>query len=322
MKRILTVIVLAFSWFTAELIAQRNPDLAPSPSLQNPVSVTPAIGTTTGVSGINLQQQLQQQQQYNRPISHAPVTNPVYQPLQPNNIRPGNSIHHNHPQIYNPNPPITVPVVIHQPVYIYQPVPTPQFHSFYCSLQNYWTENSRLIVAKQFIDNHYVTTEQVRQIALQFVHDENRLELAMFAYRRVADPYNYFRLMDIFAYANTARRFHDFILANEQYFRPAPCNGSAPAISDTEFGMILQSIRNRTFEETRVLMAKQVITFYSLYSHQISALMQVMSFENSRMEIAKFAANRVIDPHNYYLVNNAFRFESSVQELHRWLYGY
>ncbi|MCB0819872.1 MAG: DUF4476 domain-containing protein, partial [Bacteroidetes bacterium] len=46
-----------------------------------------------------------------------------------------------------------------------------------------------------------------------------------------------------------------------------------------------------------------------------------MTFEDSKVEIARHGYSRVVDPQNYFTVNSAFTFSSSVDELNRYLYG-
>jgi hypothetical protein len=48
---------------------------------------------------------------------------------------------------------------------------------------------------------------------------------------------------------------------------------------------------------------------------QVSQIMALFSFEDSKLDFAKFAYGRTYDLSNYFMVNNAFTFSSSVDEL-------
>ena len=48
---------------------------------------------------------------------------------------------------------------------------------------------------------------------------------------------------------------------------------------------------------------------------QVKAMMGLFSFEESKLDFAKFAYDRTHDIGNYYKVNDAFSFESSIEEL-------
>jgi hypothetical protein len=47
--------------------------------------------------------------------------------------------------------------------------------------------------------------------------------------------------------------------------------------------------------------------------------MSLFNFESSRLEFAKFAYGYTYDLGNYFIVNDAFNFESSISELDRYI---
>ncbi len=75
------------------------------------------------------------------------------------------------------------------------------------------------------------------------------------------------------------------------------------------------SVDEKTFEDSKLTMAKQIISMNCLLSRQVKELMLLLTFESSRLDLAKFAFNHTYDLGNYYLVNDAFTFESSIKEL-------
>ncbi len=87
------------------------------------------------------------------------------------------------------------------------------------------------------------------------------------------------------------------------------------AISNAQFNQIKYSIGNKNFDSTQLLLARQAVRTNPMNSQQIAELMNVLSFESSRMELAKFAYRYSVDPQNYYLLYDSFSFESSVTEL-------
>lgn len=91
------------------------------------------------------------------------------------------------------------------------------------------------------------------------------------------------------------------------------------APDDVSFSYMLHSIASQSFESNRLQVAQQIAMSNRLRSDQIAAIIGRFSFESTRLEFAKFAYSRVIDPYNYFVVNNAFRFSSSVDELHRFI---
>jgi hypothetical protein len=82
-----------------------------------------------------------------------------------------------------------------------------------------------------------------------------------------------------------------------------------------DFCNLKNSITGKAFESSRMAVAKQAIASNYMSSAQITELVELMTFETSKLDLAKFAYRFTIDKNNYYLVNDAFSFESSIREL-------
>ncbi|MEP7167947.1 MAG: DUF4476 domain-containing protein [Bacteroidota bacterium] len=93
---------------------------------------------------------------------------------------------------------------------------------------------------------------------------------------------------------------------------PAPYYAS---MSDYDFDNLRQSIKSKSFESTRIQIAKQALSQRFVSSRQVMDLMNLFSYESSKLDLAKFAFGRTIDKENYFRVNDAFTFESSIREL-------
>ena len=91
------------------------------------------------------------------------------------------------------------------------------------------------------------------------------------------------------------------------------------AMRDYEFGMLLSTIRNTSFDSSKIDVAKTALMDNRVYSKQVLELVKQYSFESSKLEVAKFAYSRTIDKGNYFLVNGAFNFSSSTDELNRFI---
>lgn len=90
-------------------------------------------------------------------------------------------------------------------------------------------------------------------------------------------------------------------------------------MSPEDFNRAKSSISSRSFEDSKLTMAKQVASANCLLSSQVKEIMQLFSFEDSRLEFAKYAYPYTFDIGNYYMVNEAFTFEMSIDELNRFL---
>lgn len=82
------------------------------------------------------------------------------------------------------------------------------------------------------------------------------------------------------------------------------------------------SIQSKSFDESKLTIAKQVLASNCMLSNQVKELMMLFSFEDSRLDFAKFAYGRTYDIGNFFVLNDAFDFESSIDELNEYINGY
>lgn len=103
---------------------------------------------------------------------------------------------------------------------------------------------------------------------------------------------------------------------NNTTVNAAPCS-----LSDARFAELKKSISSKNFDNSRLEIAKQAANTKCLKSSQVRDIMKLFSFEETRLEFAKFAYKKTIDKENYFLVNDAFQFETSVSELNEYING-
>jgi hypothetical protein len=95
--------------------------------------------------------------------------------------------------------------------------------------------------------------------------------------------------------------------------------GCAWPMSTSEFADARKSIEGKSFEDTKMTVAKQLGRDRCFTVDQVKGIMSVFSFEDSKLEFAKYAYDRTYDIGNYFKLNDAFTFESSVEELNDFL---
>ena len=88
-----------------------------------------------------------------------------------------------------------------------------------------------------------------------------------------------------------------------------------------EFEDMKRSIDNRSFDSGKLALAKQIASTNPLNSRQVCQMMELMCFESTKLDFAKFAYHYVINPQKYYVVNNAFDFAGSSTDLHSYING-
>ena len=106
---------------------------------------------------------------------------------------------------------------------------------------------------------------------------------------------------------------------------PVPPTPPAPPM---QFGMTPQDyedayqvISNESFDSSKLTVAKQVISANPMTASQILGICKLFSFESNKLEFAKFAYANCVDQNKYYLLNEAFSYESSKRELNNYING-
>ncbi len=121
----------------------------------------------------------------------------------------------------------------------------------------------------------------------------------------IISPYHEFDIMSVIAKCNNPVSYNNY--------NPSPVHQYGMCAS--EFESLKRSIENKSFDNTRLTIAKQVIKGNYLTSRQIADLVNLMTFESTKLSLAKYAYRYTVDPENYYVLNDVFTFESSIDEL-------
>jgi hypothetical protein len=108
---------------------------------------------------------------------------------------------------------------------------------------------------------------------------------------------------------------------SDGYTSNAPAN-DCYAMKKSNFESAKATISNESFDETRLSTAKSIISGNCLTSEQVLEICKLFSFEGSRLDFAKCAYGKTVDPNNYFKVNNAFSFSSSKDELNKYISGH
>ena len=109
---------------------------------------------------------------------------------------------------------------------------------------------------------------------------------------------------------------HENIYVLEGYNGPHNCNWP---MSPGDFESAKASIKSKSFEDSKLTVAKQILGSNCMLSSQVKDVMLLFDFENTRLDFAKFAWGKTFDYGNYYKLNDAFTFESSIDDLNKYI---
>ena len=95
--------------------------------------------------------------------------------------------------------------------------------------------------------------------------------------------------------------------------------GCPRPMSPSDFESAKNTIVSKSFDDTKLTISKQIIGSNCLLSTQVKEIMLLFSFENTRLDLAKYSYDKTYDQGNYFKLNDAFTFESSISELNNYI---
>ncbi len=90
-------------------------------------------------------------------------------------------------------------------------------------------------------------------------------------------------------------------------------------MTDGDFNEAKQSIASKTFEDSKLLIAKQITKANCLLASQVKQIMKLFEYEDSKLDFAKYAYKYTYDQNNYYKVNDVFEYELTIEELDEYI---
>lgn len=100
--------------------------------------------------------------------------------------------------------------------------------------------------------------------------------------------------------------------------REAIVDDCAP-MADGDFQSALNSLKSKTFSDSRMTQAKQILKSNCMSAEQVKSAMKAFEYEDDKLEFAKLAYDRCSDQENFWKVNDAFEFEMTIDELNEYI---
>ena len=98
-----------------------------------------------------------------------------------------------------------------------------------------------------------------------------------------------------------------------------PLGGCVSPVQD--MGSIMDAIDDESFDEGKMIVAKQATSKKCLTVDQIKQIMEEFSFSKNKLDFAKYGYKRCYNPDDYYQVNAAFDFSSDKEKLNEYING-
>jgi len=68
--------------------------------------------------------------------------------------------------------------------------------------------------------------------------------------------------------------------------------------------------------------SKQIIDRNNFTSQQVKEMVLLFTFENNRLDIAKYSYGKTVDKGNYFIINDAFTFNNNKDALSKYIREY
>lgn len=171
--------------------------------------------------------------------------------------------------------------------------------------------------AQALINSNCFSTAQIMKLATVFQMETMRHELIKKGITRVYDRGNYEYAR--FVLTNQSL-IQDFINALSSQTQTPVIVQPTCTVNSNDFNQIIASIKKESFSSTKMTVAKQALQAKKCFSvSQIKEMIRQFSFEDNKLELAKFSWDYCIDKENYYQVSDVFSFSSSTEELSRYI---
>lgn len=96
-------------------------------------------------------------------------------------------------------------------------------------------------------------------------------------------------------------------------------NGYETGMDAREFDLVMQSLDKEWLESNKLKSATHIAVSNKLSTSQVKQMMLLFSFESNKLDLAKQAYANTVDKRNYSIINDAFSFNSSKDELARFI---
>jgi len=189
------------------------------------------------------------------------------------------------------------------------------YDNLYETVKNAWTSSSRVQSLSDAFNKsgNYFTTYQVSQLLSLISNENDRLPLAKTAYDNIVDVNNYSQLYALF---NSTANRND--LAN---FASGMQNGTSTsvrvAMTESSFNELMSQIQLTFGFGAKYNSLTEIFNTETNYFTvaQAKQLIQQVSSEKNRLELAKSAYNNIVDPTNFSQIYDLLSSQSSKNEL-------
>ncbi len=189
------------------------------------------------------------------------------------------------------------------------------FNTLYRNAQGQSTTNAKVnYISNAFLNmNNYFKVVQVNQLIKLVVGDYERLNLAKKSYRSVVDPENFSQLYSLL----TNQASKNELIAYVNNYNGGTTENTKTAMTATQFDALYRDISNRYGVGAKMTALANVFAVATNYLTvaQAKQLIELVSEESNRLQLAKSAYDNILDQDNFVQMYDLLNSQSSRNEL-------
>lgn len=195
------------------------------------------------------------------------------------------------------------------------------FNNLYQTIQQQWPVSTQMNSLTNAFNNsnNYFTTYQTSRLIQLVGAESNRLQLAKLSYRSITDPANFSQISDLLSSQYSKNELAAYV-ANYT----GGGTGYKVAMTDANFNMLYQNIQMQFLPGAKMTALTNTFnnTTYYFTSAQARQLIELVSLESNRLQLAKLSYRSITDRGNFTVVNDLFVSQSSKDELQAYVNAY
>ena len=200
-------------------------------------------------------------------------------------------------------------------------MPDANFNNLYQTIQQQWPVSTQMNSLTNAFNNgnYYFTSTQASRLIRLVDAENNRLQLAKLSYRSIIDPVNFNQVSDLLNSQTSKNELTAYI---NNYSGGGTVN-KVP-MTDADFNTVYQNVQIQFLPGAKMTMLTNSFNNSNYYftSEQSRKLVELVSLESNRLQLAKLSYRTITDRGNFRQLYDLFNYQSSRDDLEAYVNAY
>jgi len=201
------------------------------------------------------------------------------------------------------------------------PMSDGDFTTIYQTIQQQWPVSTQMNSLTNVFNNpnYYFTTYQASRLIQLVVSESNRLQLAKLSYRSITDPANFSQIYDLLSTQASKNELATYV-AN---YTGGGIGNKTP-MDDADFNSLYQNIQLQFLPGAKMSAITNTFNNTSYYFTCVQAkkLIELVTLESNRLQLAKLSYRALTDRGNFTLLYDLLSSQASRDELAAYVAAY